>query len=211
MSAEPDDETTGAGAPPAAAPKKRGRPPGARTGTGTRGRPPTARIERRSKKTSEALRELLRLRMPELDVSDLSFGQTVDRDVDAWGDFLAQIGEWIPAFGSFLDLVVGAALVRVLRVAPSIRAGRRDLAAASAARREARSARDAENAAELGEHELAPEPVAGGGMFAEMPVVSREEWLSGVHPNKAGGAGDFGGFAHGHGGGVYPEAGGAGE
>jgi hypothetical protein len=181
---EPElDDTAGAaggGSPPK---PRRGRPPGSKTGTGTRGRPPKQRIERRSAKAAEALRELVRLRMPDLDVSDKTFAETVDRDAAAWGDFLAQLGEWVPPFGEFLDLVAGAALVRVLRIAPSLRAGRRDLRARAEARR---AERERQLAAVAGYEDGEPVEVAAGVFVnpdhveapAAAPELTREEWLA---------------------------------
>src|SRR5581483_9903464 len=97
----------------------------------------STRFERRAKRATETVRELVRVRRPELDVSGKSFFEVVDRDAEAWGDFFAQLGEWFVPFGGLLDLFFGAGLVRMLRIAPSFRAARRDLA-------EARERREAE-------------------------------------------------------------------
>lgn len=146
------------------------------------------RFQRRAEKATETVRELTRIRMPELDVSELSFVETVDRDADAWGDFLAQLGEWFVPFGAFLDLFFGAGLIRVLRVAPSFRAGRRELMV----RREQRAAERAEQAEE---EELAAaierdhESARTTGIFAAEPPppapepepepeMTRDEWLA---------------------------------
>lgn len=172
------DDESGAGAPSAAAKPKRGRPPGAKTGTGKRGRPPTQRFERRSSKSAETVRELIRLRMPELDVSELTFSETVERDADAWGDFLAQLGEWFVPLGTALDLIFGVALVRVLRMAPSVRAARRDLAVARERRLAERAERDAaeEHAAAV---EAQRQAAVAPGVFDPAPEMTREEWSAG--------------------------------
>ncbi len=127
MDVSDDDETTDDGTEKversATGRKKRsdaGRPRGERKHVSTR-------FERRSKRAAETVRELVRVRRPELDVSGLTTFEVVDRDAEAWGDFLAQLGEWFVPFGAFLDLVFGAGLFRVLRIAPSFRAARRDL------------------------------------------------------------------------------------
>lgn len=142
------------------------------------------RFTRRSEKATETVRELVRIRMPELDTSELSFAETVERDADAWGDFLAQLGEWFVPFGTVLDLFFGAGLVRVLRVAPSFRAGRRELAARRqeiAARREQEAADDELRERIAADHAAAAEQ----GIFGERPpseperVMTREDWLAG--------------------------------
>ena len=153
---------------------------------------PSSRFQRRAEKAAETVRELARIRMPELDVSELSFVETVDRDADAWGDFLAQLGEWLVPFGTFLDLFFGVGLIRVLRIAPSFRAGRRELVE----RRERRAA----ERAEWEEEQAAREAIAADheaarttGIFAAEPPpasepepepeLTREDWL------RSGGAG----------------------
>lgn len=142
---------------------------------------PSSRFQRRAEKATETVRELVRIRLPELDVSDLSFAETVDRDAQAWGDFLAQLGEWLVPFGTFLDLVFGVGLIRILRVAPSFRAARRELVE----RRERRAAeREARENAELREAIAADHEQAAreSGVFAEVPTAppeqTREEWLA---------------------------------
>jgi hypothetical protein len=177
-----NDDDTGAEQPPAPAPKKRrGRPRGSAAG----GKPPTARFERRAKKSAATVRELVRLGVPELDVSELTFAETVDRDADEWGNFLAQVGEWFPPFGVAVDLLFGSALVHVLRMAPSFRAARRDVRART---EERQAARDAALEAQAHEEELAAqrEQAAETGVFAPAPPhfgevpagQSREEWLA---------------------------------
>lgn len=118
-----------------------GKPRGARKHVSTR-------FERRSKRATETIRELVRVRRPDLDVSGLSTFEVVDRDAEAWGDFFAQLAEWFVPFGAFLDLFFGTGLVRMLRIAPSFRAARRDLS-------ERRERRAAER--ELDEEELEAE------------------------------------------------------
>jgi hypothetical protein len=177
MSDEPTETTEPT--EPKAPRKKRsdaGKPRGGSGGGGSR-------FNRRATKATETVRELVQLRMPNLDVSDLSFGETVERDAEAWGDFLAQVAEWFVPFGAFLDLVFGASLVRVLRMAPSFRAGRRDFQARAAVRAEARVAayEEAEIAAAI---EAEREHAAETGVFAPAPpagstpvFISREDWL----------------------------------
>ena len=144
----------------------------------------STRFQRRAEKAKETVRELVRIRMPELDVSELSFVETIDRDADAWGDFLAQLGEWFVPFGTFLDLVFGVGLIRMLRIAPSVRAGRRELAERreriNAARQE-----EAEKETLRESVELAQQEAAQRGVFAEQPPeqetpqgMTREEWLA---------------------------------
>lgn len=194
MADEPD---TPAGDDP---PKpRRGRPKG--SGGGAKTKPPTQRFQRRAENAAKTVKELVRLGMPELDVSELTFAETVDRDADAWGDFLAQLGEWFAPVGVVLDLFFGVGLVRVLNMAPSFRAGRRDLAARAAERRAARQAQleDAE-LREVIEHEHAeqplpprfafpfppaaedgdePQPAPTGAPVEEPPhELTREEWLA---------------------------------
>jgi hypothetical protein len=141
----------------------------------------STRFKRRSDKAQETVRELVRLRLPELDVSELSFAETVERDAEAWGDFLAQLGEWFVPFGTLLDLVFGAALIRVLRMAPSFRAGRRELAARRAERAVEREQEAAEE--ELRQRIAADHAAAAErGVFGEpeqVRAMTREEWLEG--------------------------------
>lgn len=180
---EHDDETT----PPAAPPK-----PGERKTRSDKGKPRShargaGRFQRRAEKATETVHELARIRMPELDVSELSFVETVDRDAEAWGDFLAQLGEWLVPFGTFLDLFFGVGLIRVLRVAPSFRAGRRELVE----RRERIAAERAERQEdeELAERIAADHEAARtSGVFAavdlpaeptpEQEPLTREQWLA---------------------------------
>jgi hypothetical protein len=187
---EPDldpDETQPAEPKPQPGQRKKRSDAGKPRGSGR----PHSRFARRSAKAAETVRELVRIRMPELDVSELSFVETVDRDADAWGDFLAQVAEWVEPFGVFLDLVFGAALIRVLRVAPSFSAGRRELVE----RRE----RVAATRAAAAEEEELREAIErehdnfDGGMFGQPPLpgyeppeteaepvqMTREEWLAG--------------------------------
>lgn len=87
----------------------------------------TSRFERRAEKAEKTIRDLIRLGKPELDVDGMSFLEVVDRDVKAWGQFLAQCGEWFSPFGDLVDLLFGHPLSILLQLAPSYRAGRRDL------------------------------------------------------------------------------------
>lgn len=123
------------------------------------GRKPTTRFERRASKAEETVRGLVELGRPDLDVSELTFSEVVHRDAPAWGRFLAQIGEWVPAFGGFIDLFFGQALQNLLGMAPTVRAARRDLVL----RREARRAAEREQEDEEGGVEPAAENGDGGG------------------------------------------------
>lgn len=145
------------------------------------------RFQRRAEKATETVHELARIRLPELDVSELSFVETVDRDAESWGDFLAQLGEWFVPFGAFLDLFFGVGLVRVLRIAPSFRAGRRELVE----RRERRNEERAVEAEELAAREAIErehEAARTGGVFGEpepetepaAPPLTRDAWLHGA-------------------------------
>ncbi len=87
----------------------------------------TSRFERRAESAKKTLRELIRLRKPDLDVEGLTFLEVVDRDADAWGKFVAQVAEWVVPFGQLVDLVFGAPLLALVGLAPSVRAARRDL------------------------------------------------------------------------------------
>ena len=186
---EHEDETGGAAGAAAAGGEQKTR----RKQRSDKGKPRShargaGRFQRRAEKAKETVQELVRIRMPELDTSELSFAETVDRDADAWGDFLAQLGEWFVPFGTFLDLFFGVGLVRVLRVAPSFRAGRRELVA----RRE----RIAAERAEWEEDQAIRESIAADheaarttGVFAagagetveptpEQEPLTREQWLA---------------------------------
>lgn len=88
----------------------------------------TGRFERRAGKAAETIRKLIHIRRPDLDISDKTFVEIVERDADAWGRFLAQLGEWILPVGQLIDLAFGAPLLVLLDLAPSVRAARRDLA-----------------------------------------------------------------------------------
>lgn len=155
-----DDENPDDPVPPAEPQRKRRR--------SSPGRKPTSRFQKRADKAAETVRELVRLRRPDLDVTDQTFSEVVDRDHKAWGEFLAQIGEWIPPVGLLIDLVFGAALVRVLKMAPSFRAAQRDLRA----RRERRQAeREQEQDDDDPENPIAPAPPAGATHLREAGAV----------------------------------------
>ena len=150
---------------------------------GSSSRKPSSRFERRAKKAEETVRSLVELGKPKLDISDLTFSEVVHRDAPAWGQFIAQLGEWIIPFGAFVDLVFGQPLMILLRMAPSVRAARRDLAN----RRERIAAARAEAAEEeaLRERIEAEHAAHAGDVFAGGPMppeesdaITREAWLA---------------------------------
>lgn len=115
-----DDDTPPDTPPPEEKPKRRRRQTSA-------AKKPTSRFERRAEKAKTTLRELIKLRRPDLDVSGLTFLEVVDRDADAWGKAVAQVAEWLIPFGQLVDLIFGQPLLVMLSLAPSVRAARRDL------------------------------------------------------------------------------------
>lgn len=107
------------------------------------------RLKERGQKIERTLRELIRLRKPDLDVDGLSFLEVVERDARAWGSFLAQVGEWVNPFGQLVDLIFGQPILLLVGLAPSVRAARRDLVGRRQQRR-----LEAEQAAEAAAAEL---------------------------------------------------------
>lgn len=99
----------------------------------------TSRFDRRAGKATETIRELVHLRRPDLDIEGKTFLEIVDRDASAWGAFLAQLGEWVVPFGQLIDLAFGQPLLVLLKLAPSVRAARRDLSARRERKREERA------------------------------------------------------------------------
>lgn len=127
---EPDDEQT---APPTPKPKRK-----RRASTTAQGEPKrTGRFERRALKAQQTLRDIIRLKRPDLDVEGMTFVEVVDRDAEAWGKFLAQLAEWVVPFGQLVDLVFGSPVALVVGLAPSVRAARRDLSVRRARKQEA--------------------------------------------------------------------------
>ncbi len=112
----------------------------------TQGPQRTSRFERRAEAAKKTLREIIRLRKPDLDVEGLTFLEVVDRDADAWGRFIAQLAEWVAPFGQLVDLVFGAPLLALVGLAPSVRAARRDLAARRTRKREEAAEKQQEEA-----------------------------------------------------------------
>lgn len=144
----------------------------------------STRFQRRAEKVEETIRELVRIGKPDLDVEGLSFSEVVNRDVKAWGNFVAQIAEWLPPLGTAIDVAFGSAFVTVLNMLPSFRAARRDLAE----RRERRQAEQAKREEELPEPRPTGEPPPARGVFDSAPLgvveqesaptMTREEWLA---------------------------------
>jgi hypothetical protein len=125
---------------------KRTRNRATRSDAGT-GKTRTSRAQRRADAARDTLREILRLRKPDLDVEGLSFVEVVDRDADAWGHFVAQLAEWFSPVGQLVDLLFGAPLMTLIGLAPSVRAARRDLSSRTERKKTERVAREAEESA----------------------------------------------------------------
>ena len=87
-----------------------------------------ARFTRRADKARDTLRGLIRIGRPDLDIDGKTFAEIVDRDAQAWGEFIAQAAEWFTPLGAIVDLVFGQPILVLLKLGPSIRAARRDLA-----------------------------------------------------------------------------------
>ncbi len=138
-----DEDEGGTPETPAEQPKPRRR-------RKTQGPQRTSRFVRRAEAAKKTLRELIRLRKPDLDVEGLTFLEVVDRDADAWGRFIAQVGEWIIPFGQLVDLIFGAPLLALVGLAPSVRAARRDL-------KDRRARKQAEREAQAQEQEQQPQ------------------------------------------------------
>ncbi len=111
-----------------------------------------SRIQERARKAEKTIRELVRLKRPDLDVEGMTFLEVVDRDADAWGRFVAQVAEWVAPFGQLVDLVFGAPLLALVGLAPSIRAARRDLATRKERKAAEREAAQAEQAQQMPEY-----------------------------------------------------------
>lgn len=168
---EHEDESGGGGEPERTDTGRKRRSDAGRPRGGTSRKHVSTRFERRAKKAEETVRELVRLGKPDLDVEGKTFLEIVDRDAPAWGRFLAQVGEWLVPFGSFVDLVFGSPLVILLNMAPSFRAARRDLA-------ELRERRAAERAQAVEDEELRESierehgTAEAGGVFAMRPEAA---------------------------------------
>jgi hypothetical protein len=109
---------------------------------------------KRAGKVAETIHEAVTLRRPELDTEGLSLLEVVDRDRQQLGEAIALIAEWLEPLGLLIDAVFGSPVVILMKLAPTIRAARRDLRV----RREQRRA-EAEAAAEV---ELGGEPGEDG-------------------------------------------------
>jgi hypothetical protein len=114
--------------------------------------PNLSRLERRAAKVKETIVEAVAWAGLDFGGDDLSFVETLKRDADRVGHGIAALAENFKPFGIVIDKVFGATgpLAIFVALAPSIRAGRRDLVAKLGQRKQ----RQADQA----EAELRPEP-----------------------------------------------------
>lgn len=101
-----------------------------------------AKLEARTEKVRQTLTEATRWRLRDDSDSELSFAETVKQEADNIAHAIAAIGYRVKPFGSLIDLLFGETgpLSILVALAPTIRAGRRELAGkmrARAARRQA--------------------------------------------------------------------------
>jgi hypothetical protein len=114
-------------------------------------KPRQSKIERRGEQAATLVRDLIHLRRPDLDIGDMTFLEVVDRDADAWGKLLAWIGMKVEPFGQLLDTILGAPVAVLLKLAPSVRAARRDLSTRRVRKQQERT-QEQEPAPEYDEH-----------------------------------------------------------
>lgn len=141
MPDEDEEGTTGEPTEEKAGQKKRVRPSRAKVSTGVS----NSRLERRAGKVKETILEAVKWAGLDFGGEELSFVETLKRDADRVGHGIAALAENFKPFGVVIDKVFGATgpLAIFVALAPSIRAGRRDLVA-SLTKRKQRQVEEAE-------------------------------------------------------------------